>query len=181
MALDYASSDAGPYRELLYIPGRTSVQLPKRIGGHSISHIYVTTAMSRDSGEENWGIPKQLGAIDWRAPRDGRTELTLSDAEGRRLLGIRLPSPARRENRPPRLTVPFSHRLLPRTLLQTSKGLLYRTSIQAAGRVRPIIGVGMCGYSPLGEEIAARRIAAAFQITEAHLLFPHPSLRIPIL
>lgn len=180
MLLDYSSSDAGPYRELLYIPGRASVRVPRRVRGHSISHIFVTTELSRDSGEENWGIPKQLGGIDWGSPREGRREILLSDAAGHPVFGVRLRSRPRGGDHAARLALPFSHRFLPRTLVQTSKGALYTTSIEATGRVRPITGVSMIGYDPLGEEIADRRIAAAFQIVQVQLLFPHPSLRTPI-
>ena len=180
MLLDYSSSDAGPYRELLYIPGRARLRAPRRISGHSISHIYVTTELSRMSGEENWGIPKRLGRIDWGSPGGAYSEVTLSDAGGRRVLGVRLP-PGRRAGAPsPRLSLPFSHRFLPRTLLQTSKGLLYSTSIEAGGRVRPVAGISMVGYDAIGKEIAGRRILVALQLTEIHLLFPHPTHRAPI-
>lgn len=56
MCVDYLSSDCGPYRELLFIPGAF------RVGGrirYSISKIYVSTATSVVSGIANWGIPKQ--------------------------------------------------------------------------------------------------------------------------
>ncbi|WP_247231496.1 acetoacetate decarboxylase family protein [Telluribacter sp. SYSU D00476] len=54
---DYHSSDVGPYRELMFIPGLF------RLGGRylfSISKIYVSSYDSLWNGVENWGIPKEL-------------------------------------------------------------------------------------------------------------------------
>lgn len=56
MLVNYTSSDAGPYRELLFIPG--AFKHP-RGRFYSITRIYVSTQVSVVSGRENWGIPKQ--------------------------------------------------------------------------------------------------------------------------
>ena len=56
MLVDYTESGVGPYRELLFSPGRFKIG---RVRGHSISKIYVSTQRSVDSGRANWGIPKE--------------------------------------------------------------------------------------------------------------------------
>ena len=56
MLVDYEESDAGPYGELLFIPGKF------RFGGQkldTISKIYVSTMESVVNGRANWGIPKE--------------------------------------------------------------------------------------------------------------------------
>jgi hypothetical protein len=57
MMVDYKTSGVGPYRELLYIPGLFSLAGKLTF---SISKIFVSTLESVRSGQENWGIPKDL-------------------------------------------------------------------------------------------------------------------------
>ncbi len=56
MAVDYETSNAGPYGELLFIPGK--FQYGKNIK-HTISKIYVSTMNSVYNGKKNWAIPKE--------------------------------------------------------------------------------------------------------------------------
>lgn len=87
--VDYKTSGVGPYRELLFAPGRFELA-GKR--GHSISKIYVSTEASVVSGRENWGIPKELAdfhrtqvseAQGWQVMADGREILRVSYTPGR--------------------------------------------------------------------------------------------------
>lgn len=57
MLVDYASSNAGPYGELLFIPGKFHHQGRKL---NTISQIYVSSMASVVNGIENWAIPKEL-------------------------------------------------------------------------------------------------------------------------
>jgi hypothetical protein len=63
MIVDYATSDCGPYRELLFVPGRF------RAGNgalfYAITRIFVSTQISVDSGIANWAIPKELAGFEW--------------------------------------------------------------------------------------------------------------------
>lgn len=65
MIVQYKSSDAGPYDELLFIPGQIEYYKNKR---YTISKIYVSTQISVDSGRENWGIPKELADFHFDMP-----------------------------------------------------------------------------------------------------------------
>lgn len=56
MLVDYESSDAGPYSELLFIPGRFKMGRWKK---HNIPKIYVSSMESVVNGRENWAIPKE--------------------------------------------------------------------------------------------------------------------------
>lgn len=64
MLVDYISSDCGPYRELLFVPGQfRSADGSSR---HAITKIFVSSQVSVDSGIANWGIPKELADFDWQ-------------------------------------------------------------------------------------------------------------------
>ena len=64
MLVNYASSDCGPYRELLFVPGKfRSADGSSR---YAITKIFVSTQVSVDSGIANWGIPKELAQFDWQ-------------------------------------------------------------------------------------------------------------------
>ena len=59
ICVDYVTSNVGPYRELLFIPG----SFGRQQRDYSISQIFVSTLMSMVSGQANWAIPKQLAAF----------------------------------------------------------------------------------------------------------------------
>ena len=69
MLVNYESSPAGPYRELLFIPGR--FRTPQGLK-YSITSIYVDSEASTSSGRANWGIPKHTKTF--RVEQDGKTE-----------------------------------------------------------------------------------------------------------
>ena len=106
MFVDYATSGVGPYRELLYIPGRF-----REGDGHhwSITRIVVSSEASVRAGRANWGIPKELADFDLRPAAGGGERITVTrgdrtlaelefDAPGLRLPGGGglLPAPLRR-------------------------------------------------------------------------------------
>ncbi len=61
MLVDYEESDAGPYRELLFIPGEFTFLRKKY---YSITKIYVSSMESVENGRRNWGIPKELADFE---------------------------------------------------------------------------------------------------------------------
>lgn len=63
MLVDYHSSTAGPYQELLFIPGKFLFQGQKL---HTITKIYVSTLTSVTNGRKNWGIPKELADFNFQ-------------------------------------------------------------------------------------------------------------------
>jgi hypothetical protein len=64
---DCEDSPIGPYRELLFIPGKTTFGDAK-LG--TISKIYVDSIDSMINGRDNWGIPKELTEFEWK--QEGR-------------------------------------------------------------------------------------------------------------
>lgn len=127
MLIDYASSNVGPYRELLLCPGRFD------FGGRltaAITHIWVSSAESVVNGRHNWGLPKRQAHFE-----------TVSRADGHETVQVQLP-----EHAP--LTLSFTRRgpslpmrtgILPRawrTLEQPWHGHYYRTCIRARASAR---------------------------------------------
>ncbi|HEX2064326.1 MAG TPA: acetoacetate decarboxylase family protein [Acidimicrobiales bacterium] len=68
-AARYATSPVGPYLEL-------AVAEPVRLGariGTCVTVIVVDSAASRDAGRTRWGLPKELGTLNWSAQDDSVT------------------------------------------------------------------------------------------------------------
>ncbi|MFN2608789.1 MAG: acetoacetate decarboxylase family protein [Acidimicrobiales bacterium] len=68
VAARYDVSPVGPYLEL-------AVSEPARLGasiGMCVTTIVVTTADARRGGRANWGMPKELGSLDWFEEGDVR-------------------------------------------------------------------------------------------------------------
>ena len=68
LGAQYDESPVGPYREL-------AVAEPARLGarvGMCVTTMVVTTAESRRAGRANWGLPKELGTLEWLHDGDAR-------------------------------------------------------------------------------------------------------------
>ncbi len=78
MYVDYTHSNAGPYKELLYIPG--TAQFSEKLGSKrllTISNIVVSSASSVKNGRINWGIPKNLCNFDVAQGPESLQEISL--------------------------------------------------------------------------------------------------------
>ncbi|MEP0710969.1 hypothetical protein [Algoriphagus sp.] len=60
MLVNYHSSPVGPYRELLFIPGKFGPYSKQ-----AITKIYVDAEVSTQNGHVNWGIPKETLPFSW--------------------------------------------------------------------------------------------------------------------
>ena len=163
MFVDYASSPAGPYRELLFIPGRFT--LPDGRKAWSVTRIYVSTWDSVVNGRRNWGIPKDLAEFE-RTGR-GRGE-TLVVRVGTREV-------ARMEFAARGPALPASAGLLPaavRRLVQFHGGRRFELAPGGRGRVRPGRTLGMDSDPALFPDLSAARAPATFQVPRFRLNFP---------
>ncbi|BGO94126.1 hypothetical protein NBRC10512_002899 [Rhodotorula toruloides] len=84
MIVRYTSDEAGPYDELMYIPGlfsRAGAENGEEPKYHlAISRIYVSTDASVANGRRNWGIPKHRAEFSFTPSTTSRgsTLLTVS-------------------------------------------------------------------------------------------------------
>lgn len=156
--VDYATSPVGPYRELLFAPGQFAYGRKKR---HTVTHIYVSTQASVDSGRANWGLPKQLADFTVES-RDGVDRWTVR-RDGQRLFEGRF--------QPGHLTVPFPGWLYRPRLMQPWLDRLYETRIKGSGRLQlaeleePITG----GEFP---NVGAARPIGVVHLSRFKLTFP---------
>ena len=67
MLVQYSSSPAGPYDELLYaLPCRRPTMGFQLMATRRIPAIFVSTQASVVNGRLNWGVPKNLARFQWR-------------------------------------------------------------------------------------------------------------------
>lgn len=71
MLVNYKNSPVGPYRELLFIPGKFFPH-----GKQSITKIYVDSEASTQNGRANWGIPKKTLPFTWEE-ENGKTSIKI--------------------------------------------------------------------------------------------------------
>ncbi|MEO3945292.1 acetoacetate decarboxylase family protein [Gorillibacterium sp. CAU 1737] len=125
MLADYRSSDAGPYREILLVPGKYEFE---KKSYSSISKIYVSSEESRVNGRRNWGIPKELAHFDFSPGRSANEE------EIRIAAGEDCFFTAKAKAYGPRF--PVSTSLFRFSLCQMHEGKVMLTRLEGTGRAR---------------------------------------------
>jgi len=75
MLVNYHESTAGPYYELLFIPGRFNYENKKY---YSITKIYVSSQSSVENGQRNWGIPKEIADFSFEKIDKKREKIIIS-------------------------------------------------------------------------------------------------------
>lgn len=75
MLVNYETSAVGPYKELLFIPGKFHFKGEKY---QSISRIYVSSEASVEWGRRNWGIPKFYADFNIEKINDHQEKWTVS-------------------------------------------------------------------------------------------------------
>jgi hypothetical protein len=163
MMVDYHSSGVGPYRELLYIPGLFS--LAGRLT-FSVSKIYVSTAESLRSGQENWGIPKELADFSVVPTSGGATVFSVHQ-EGRPFFEARVKPWG------PRLPL-SSNWLPPLRLTQQRQERLLQTLLQVSGRFRFARLQSLAADPAFFPPVHRLRPLLALSIEDFNLLFPQP-------
>ena len=121
MLVDYNSSDAGPYGELLFIPGKFKHKKKKL---NTISHIYVSSMESVVNGRRNWGIPKKQAQFTFQALGQGREQILVTRGE-QKIAEFTI--------RAKKLKFPVSTKLLPFPLVQKFKERYYYTKFFGSG------------------------------------------------
>jgi hypothetical protein len=128
MYVDYHSSDAGPYQELLFIPGRFDFS-GKRF--YSITKIYVSTRESVEGGKANWGIPKELASFEKQAEGKGLERIRIH-AAGSQIAEFLFQTC--------RMSIPVTTAVIPsglRTLAQSQGEGTLLTTLESRGAIAP--------------------------------------------
>lgn len=163
LMIDYATTDVGPYRELMFIPGFFSFEGWRSF---SISKIYVSSAESQLNGQQNWGIPKELADFSVQELSGGRSrwivkkgEYTFFDASIKtRSAGF-----------------PISSKLLPFSrIVQEQRNRLLLTTPTASGKLKPATVQHISANPDFFPPIQEAKLLAAFSFQNFHMKFPVP-------
>ncbi len=164
MLVDYHRSEAGPYRELLFSPGRFRLD---RGVFFSITKIYVSSMESVINGRENWGIPKELAHFDWK--RKGEHETIVVERDEALV--------AQFELRSSRFKLPVTTSLLPkrmRTVAHPLLGKTFYTTLRAKGHVCRAALLRTQINGQLFPDVAVRKPFVLVQAEDFLLQFPVP-------
>lgn len=163
MVVDYAESPAGPYRELLYIPGR--FDFGQGLRAWAVTRIYVSTWESVVNGRLNWGIPKDRADFK-REPLGGGERISVTvDGQSAATLELAPRGPA----------LPFHAALLPRgwrTLVQHHAGRNFRFTPGARGRAALGRVARFTSDESLFPDLSGARVLLALRAPRFTLEFP---------
>ncbi len=118
MLVNYLNSPVGPYKELLFIPGKFSPH--KR---QSITRIFVDSEESTENGRFNWGIPKETVPMIWQ--KNGKEETIGIGHEDDPILFCKISSGG--------IPFPTSTKLIPIHLYQELEGITFLTDPSGSG------------------------------------------------
>lgn len=122
MLVDYAKSNAGPYGEFLFIPGKFRWNR-KRL--NNISKIYVSTMESVENGRANWAIPKEHADFTFTKVDEKTENVEIKTTDGT-VAEITLKSGG--------LHFPVSTKLMPFPLVQKQDSKYFYTNFFGTGR-----------------------------------------------
>lgn len=168
MFVDYSQSDAGPYYELLYIPGSLSFGKKRLL---SISKIYVSSWDSVVNGRENWGIPKEHCDFQVRYGANGVDEVRLV-RDGQVIVELAF--------KPRLFRLPFDGRLIParlRTLAQQFKGREFVYIPTAKGHVKPASLVHSHIDPRYFPDVSQGKVMACVKVIDFDMTFPVATVR----
>ncbi|GAB4556024.1 MAG: hypothetical protein OHK0023_27890 [Anaerolineae bacterium] len=169
MLVDYHSAPCGPYRELLFIPGKFQVDGREY---YSITKIYVSSQASIDNGRANWGIPKEYADFDVTAVADRHERISL------RQQGL-LRAEWEISHLP--LLVPITTALIPTAVRSLVHGAFGKWFVVAPGGWGWLSAVRLHSFNtdptffpPVGEFKPAYMVRAR----NFHLTFPAPEIKV---
>jgi hypothetical protein len=163
MLVDYENSAVGPYRELLYIPGKFAFGTKVY---QSITRIYVSSMESVVNGRINWGIPKDRCDFDYQYGADGHDRLEAS-LNGRPFARFAFKAGGWR--------LPFSTAIVPNALLtlaQRHGGRQFVYVPSASGRVQFAKVTDWSFDAALFPDLAQGKVLACVKVPRFAMGFP---------
>lgn len=167
MLVDYEDSAVGPYRELLYIPGKFPFKGgPRTKNYQSITRIYVSSMESVVNGRRNWGIPKDVASFDYRYGVDGIDRFDTS-LDGKPFASFTF--------KPGKLKWPFSTAIVPNALLQLAQlhgGQQFVYAPSASGKLQFAKLLDWSFDSTLFPDLAQGKVVACVKVARFTMGFP---------
>lgn len=164
MVVDYKSSPVGPYKEILFIPGRFREKAGK---GYRVTRISVSTLLSVVNGRENWGLPKNHANFQFINERKGKETVSVT-AKGINYF--------RATFKPFGPFLPVSGALLSPSLLQDYFGRVFLTKIRARAEVRAAKLSSLHIDPKLFPPIRDKKPLLVLKVTDFSMLFPEAEI-----
>ena len=164
MIVDYATSDAGPYCELLFIPGKFHHNGKKL---STISKIYVSTMDSVVNGRRNWGIPKEQADFIFDKI-DKHRENIIIKKEGELIAEFSI--------RTGFLSFPVNTALLPFPLVQKYENKYFYTTFKGKGKGKLASIEKIFINDKLFPDVSICKILAALKVDPFSIDFPNPEI-----
>lgn len=164
MFVDYTKSDAGPYHELLFIPGIFKFN---NSWNRSITRIFVSTWDSVVNGNINWGIPKDRCDFSVQYGKD-EDDIKLTAEDGTVFAELTF-----KPSRWPRL--PSTTSLVPkkyRTLGQHRNGQQYLYMPSSKGHAKPAKLVSARFNPEYFPDLSQAKVLSCVRITDFKMVFP---------
>ena len=163
MYVDYSYSDAGPYQELLFIPGMFNLAATRYF---SITKIFVSTLDSVVNGRRNWGIPKELAdfTCEKKGPSTDRIRILKDGTTAAEFTVRSYP-----------LSIPVTTGLVPRswrTLAHVHEGKTFLTTPMARGTISPARLIDFSSNGSFFPDISRSCVMAAFKVPRFFMVFP---------
>lgn len=162
MIVDYYSSNAGPYGELLFIPGRFRHRDKKL---NTITDIFVSSMESVVNGRKNWGIPKEHADFQFHLV-DKHTENVHVHTGSKTIADFTIKSGG--------ISFPVSTRFLPFPLVQSYDGNYYYTTFHGngIGKIAKVSKVKI--NSELFPDVSSLKPLLAIKVEPFTITFPVP-------
>lgn len=164
MLVDYHSSDVGPYRELLIVPGRFKLGGKKQF---SISKIYVSTYESVWNGINNWGIPKELADFEINKLADNTEQIKVS-VQGEVFLEAKLTKR--------KFYFPITTSFFPLRLAQQREDKLLITNSSAKGKATFVKSQELQINQTLFPDVSSLKPLTVLAVKEFEMIFPIPEM-----
>ncbi|MEA4909204.1 MAG: acetoacetate decarboxylase family protein [Anaerolineaceae bacterium] len=167
LLLHYSSSTAGPYDELLFIPGRFDWA---GVPFYTVSRILVSTEVSAANGRRNWGLPKEVASFEHSSlARGGERVLVQTRAEPVLEMSARPLGPA----------LPVGTSLFPVRLMQMGENEVRLVELFGSGRAR-LARVKELRVNPsLFPDVLQTRPLAALHLSRFQVAFPAAEVYTP--
>jgi len=165
MIVEYQHSNAGPYNEILLIPGKFKYNGKRK---NTISKIYVSTQSSVDNGIRNWAIPKELADIKFT--KIGHlSEKVTAQIDGNEFFSA--------EFRKFRFPFPVHTAFFPFPLVQFMNDKVYFTKFSGKGIGYPVKLKSIKTDSLYFPDLSKKKIIAAITIDPFRICFPEAEIK----
>ncbi len=168
---DYKSSEVGPFRELLFVPGKFEWQGRAH---YAATKVFTSTDASLTSGRENWGLPSERAQFYFDRYRKADR---LSVGIGGRIF-------ADLTFRAGRIGLPVTTDLVPverRTLLQPRSGRFLLTSPEGQGSLRRANLLDARFDGELFPDLSGFEPKMSLRVVDFDVLFPEAVVTSPSL